>query len=94
MRLFAFLLYTFEQQAISINIFFVSDFMVDIFVDSQRQLDNTFTQTYGVLYEKNAYLFGQYFQELKKYYHHGNKNLFETTSTLFSKLYQVMFQVS
>ena len=88
-------LYTIEQQTMSINMFFfVSDFMVDIFGDSQRQFDNTFTQTYGSLYERNAYLFHHYFQELKKYYHHGNTNLFETTSTLFSKLYQVMFQVS
>ena len=68
--------------------------MVDIFGDSQQQFDNTFTQTYGHLYEKNAYLFRRYFQELKKYYHRGNINLFETTSILFSKLYQVMFQVS
>ena len=68
--------------------------MSDIFGDSQRQFHNTFSQTYGHLYERNAFIFRDYFQELRKYYERGNENLFETTNRLFTKLYQKMFQVS
>ena len=75
-------------------IHFFTDFMSDIFGDSQRQFHNTFSQTYGHLYERNAFIFRDYFQELRKYYERGNENLFETTNRLFTKLYQKMFQVS
>ena len=68
--------------------------MADIFGDSERQFHNTFRQTYGHLYDANAFLFQEYFQELRKYYRRGNENLFETTNKLFIKLYQKMFQVS
>ena len=73
---------------------FFTDFMSDIFGDSQRQFHNTFSQTYGHLYERNAFIFRDFFQELRKYYERGNENLFETTNRLFTKLYQKMFQVS
>ena len=73
---------------------FFTDFMSDIFGDSQRQFHNTFSQTYGHLYERNAFIFRDYFQDLRKYYERGNENLFETTNRLFTKLYQKMFQVS
>ena len=32
---------------------FFTDFMSDIFGDSQRQFHNTFSQTYGHLYERS-----------------------------------------
>ena len=32
-------------------------FMMNLFTDSQRQFHRVFTQTYGVLYERNARLF-------------------------------------
>jgi glypican 6 len=63
----------------------LDDFMSDIFGDSQRQFHNTFSQTYGHLYERNAFIFRDYFQELRKHYERGNENLFETTNRLFTK---------
>ena len=56
--------------------------MVDIFRDSKRTLHDTFFQTYGHLYEKNADLFEDFYQELQRYYSRGNENLFEITNHL------------
>ena len=52
-----------------------------------------FTRTYGIIYQKNADVFQEYFTELKAYYDKGNVNLVDATQTFFGTLYQRMFQV-
>ena len=69
------------------------DFMSSLIKDSQRQLHDIFTRTYGVLYERNAFLFREYFRQLKDYYFKGENNLQEDTLRFFSQLYEKMFQV-
>lgn len=71
----------------------MDDFMEQLFVDSQKQFDDIFTRTYGVLYERNAFVFREYFRELRHYYQRGRTNLAEATATFFTTLYQKMFQV-
>ena len=67
--------------------------MMELFSDSQRQFHQIFTQTYGVLYERNARLFKEYFYQLKRYFIYGKVSVHEATGTFFSSLYQKMFQV-
>lgn len=74
--------------------FTISGFMMNLFTDSQRQFHRVFTQTYGVLYERNARLFKEYFYQLKRFFLYGKVNLHESTATFFSSLYQKMFQVN
>lgn len=71
----------------------VDDTIQELISNSQGQLHNIFTRTYGVLYERNALLFRKYFRQLKTYYQRGNINLQEATSRFFTTLYQKMFQV-
>ena len=52
-----------------------------------------FTRTYGVMYQKNAEVFQNYFKDLKLYYDKGTLNLVDSTNSFFSALYQKMFQV-
>lgn len=73
--------------------FFLPEFVQDIIGRSRKQLHDIFTRTYGVLYERNAYLFREYFHELKTYYLKGDVNLVGATNNFFSRLYQKMFQV-
>ena len=52
-----------------------------------------FTRTYGVMYQKNADVFQEYFQDLKIYYDKGTLNPADSTSSFFNTLYQKMFKV-
>ena len=52
-----------------------------------------FTRTYGVMYQKNAEVFQEYFQDLKIYYDKGNLNPEDSTYSFFTTLYQKMFKV-
>ena len=47
----------------------------------------------GVMYQKNADVFQEYFQDLKIYYEKGNINPADSTSSFFTTLYQKMFKV-
>ena len=47
----------------------------------------------GVMYQKNADVFQEYFQDLKLYYEKGNLNPADSTSSFFTTLYQKMFKV-
>ena len=42
--------------------------MVELVISSHRQLNETFTRTYGVLYERNADLFRDFFADIGKFY--------------------------
>ena len=45
------------------------------------------------MYQKNADVFQEYFQDLKIYYEKGNLNPADSTSSFFTTLYQKMFKV-
>ena len=74
--------------------------------DSQRQLHDVFTRTYGVLYERNSALFADYFRRIRSFYSRGAAgtgaggsggragSLQEATLKFFTELYRKMFQVS
>ncbi len=49
-------------------IFFMSDYVLDLLRSSHGQLHDTFTRTYGVLYERNASLFRRFFDALREFY--------------------------
>lgn len=52
-----------------------------------------FLQTYGLLYERNSFIFTDMFQELEKYYTAGGVDLNEVLDSFFHRLYSKMFQV-
>lgn len=52
-----------------------------------------FLQTYGLLYERNSYLFTDLFKDLEEYYSNGGVNLGEALDGFFQRLYQKMFIV-
>lgn len=69
------------------------EFIEKLFDDSQEQFHGIFKKTYGPLYEKNARIFRDYFEALRKYFYRGRVNLNEATKSFFATLYQKMFQV-
>ena len=52
-----------------------------------------FLQTYGLLYERNSYIFTEMFHELEKYYISGGVDLNQVLDYFFHRLYSKMFQV-
>ena len=52
-----------------------------------------FLQTYGLLYERNSFIFTDMFQKLEKYYMNGGVELNQVLDDFFHKLYSKMFQV-
>ena len=73
----------------------LADFVNKLIGDSQRQLHDVFTRTYGVLYERNSALFADYFRRIRSFYSRGDGgSLQEATLKFFTELYRKMFQVS
>ena len=52
-----------------------------------------FLQTYGLLYERNSYIFTDMFRELETYYSNGGIELNDVLDAFFRRLYSKMFQV-
>lgn len=52
-----------------------------------------FKRTYGVIYEQNAHVFADLFNELERYYVRGKVDLIEAMDSFFNILYQKMFTV-
>lgn len=68
--------------------------MRDVFIDSQKELHDQFTRTYGVLYERNSNVFDDYFSNLARFYHGTETRTPEAaTEAFFTDLYEKMFQV-
>ena len=67
--------------------------MLQLIRASQDQLHSIFTKTYGVLYERNAFLFKDLFAKLRQFYFRGGPDLRDTVESFFSELYEKMFQV-
>ena len=52
-----------------------------------------FLQTYGLLYERNSYIFTDMFQQLEQYHSNGGIELNDVMDSFFHRLYSKMFQV-
>lgn len=68
-------------------------FFQEMLATSKREFHEMFKKTYGVIYEQNAYVFTDFFEELEKYYTRGQVDLAEAMDHFFSVLYQRMFTV-
>ncbi|XP_014472366.1 PREDICTED: glypican-6 isoform X2 [Dinoponera quadriceps] len=65
----------------------------DLLAGSKRGFHDMFKKTYGILYEQNAYVFTDFFQELESYYAKGTVDLDDCLDNFFNILYQKMFIV-
>lgn len=70
-----------------------ADFFRELLKSSKRDFHQMFLQTYGLLYERNSYIFTDMFQELERYYTSGGISLDEVLDSFFHRLYSKMFQV-
>ncbi|XP_032670310.1 glypican-6 isoform X2 [Odontomachus brunneus] len=68
-------------------------FFKDLLSTSKRGFHDMFKKTYGILYEQNAYVFTDFFQELENYYAKGTVDLDDALDNFFNILYQKMFTV-
>ena len=69
------------------------EFFRELLKNSKRDFHQMFLQTYGLLYERNSYIFTDMFHDLEQYYANGNVDLNEALDAFFQRLYQKMFQV-
>ncbi|XP_011256796.1 glypican-6 isoform X1 [Camponotus floridanus] len=68
-------------------------FFKDLVTGSKRGFHEMFKKTYGILYEQNAYVFTDFFNELENYYARGTVDLDDAMDNFFNTLYQKMFTV-
>lgn len=60
---------------------------------SKHEFHDMFTRTYGIIYERNSYVFTDLFEQLEHYYLKGKVDLIEAMEHFFNTLYQKMFTV-
>lgn len=58
---------------------------------SSISLQETFTQTFGLLYSQNSQVFSDLYQDLKHYYRGANVNLEEVLNEFWAKLLEKLF---
>ncbi|XP_074111309.1 glypican dally-like [Cotesia typhae] len=68
-------------------------FFKELLASSKKGFHEMFKKTYGILYEQNAYVFTDLFNELENYYVKGTVNLDKAMDNFFNTLYQKMFTV-
>lgn len=61
---------------------------------SKKDFHEMFLRTYGMLYDRNSYIFEQLFENLEKYYLTGGVDLTFALDSFFDRLYRKMFQVT
>lgn len=69
------------------------DFFTELLDKARADLHEMFVKTYGLLYQQNAQIFTQLFDDLRGYYKGKDKNLAEVMDSFFSKLLQRMFEL-
>ncbi|XP_076682288.1 glypican dally-like [Andrena cerasifolii] len=69
------------------------NFFKDLLAASKKGFHEMFKSTYGILYEQNAYVFTDLFNELENYYAKGTVDLDDAMDNFFNTLYQKMFTV-
>ena len=84
----------FHILSIFLILFLIADYVYSLLNKAQREFHDMFTRTYGVIYQKNAQVFQNYFRDLKIFYDKGKLSPADSTSSFFNALYQKMFQVN
>ncbi|XP_017123024.1 glypican-6 [Drosophila elegans] len=69
------------------------DIFIALLKESRTQFNSMFIRTYGVIYERNSYVFSDLFKELETYFANGRVDLLEVMDKFFNTLYQKMFTV-
>ncbi|XP_076355881.1 glypican-6-like isoform X2 [Tachypleus tridentatus] len=68
-------------------------FFQELLDESQKDFHHMFLRTYGMLYDKNSYIFENMFRDLRNYYNSGGIYLSEALGSFFDTLYRKMFEV-
>lgn len=69
------------------------EFFQELMDKSQKDFDDMFSRTYGLLYEQNSFIFESLFDDLRKYYLSGGVDLTDALEEFFNRLYLKMFEV-
>ncbi|KAH8259762.1 hypothetical protein KR026_010063, partial [Drosophila bipectinata] len=70
-----------------------NDIFLALLKESRTQFNSMFIRTYGIIYERNSYVFSDLFKELENYFARGRVDLLEVMDKFFNTLYQKMFTV-
>ncbi|XP_013772965.2 glypican-6-like [Limulus polyphemus] len=68
-------------------------FFQEMLDKSQKEFHEMFLRTYGMLYDRNSYIFKSMFQDLRSYYNSGGIDLSKALGAFFDTLYRKMFEV-
>ncbi|XP_046338273.1 glypican-6-like [Haliotis rufescens] len=69
------------------------EFFTELLDNARRDLHEMFVKTYGLLYQQNAHIFTDLFDDLRGYYKGKDKNLKDVMDNFFSRLLQKMFEL-
>lgn len=61
------------------------EFFRELLKNSKRDFHQMFLQTYGLLYERNSYIFTDMFADLERYYMSGGVDLNEALDGFFQR---------
>ena len=71
----------------------VTEFFTELLDNARTDLHDMFLKTYGFLYQQNAAIFSDLFNDLRAYYKGKNRNLVDVMDNFFSRLLQRMFEL-
>ena len=71
----------------------VSEFFTELLDNARTDLHEMFVKTYGLLYQQNAEIFSDLFNDLRAYYKGKDRNLVDVMDNFFSRLLQKMFEL-
>ncbi|XP_041350171.1 glypican-6-like [Gigantopelta aegis] len=69
------------------------EFFTELLDKARQDLHEMFVKTYGLLYQQNAQIFSDLFDDLRGYYKGKDKNLMDVMDNFFSRLLQKMFEL-
>ncbi|KAG8194162.1 hypothetical protein JTE90_002369 [Oedothorax gibbosus] len=69
------------------------EYFKELLRTSKSDFHEMFLRTYGMLYDRNSYIFNDMFADLEKYYLTGGVDLTGALDSFFDRLYRKMFQV-
>ncbi|XP_076435313.1 glypican-6-like [Babylonia areolata] len=68
-------------------------FFTELLDNARDEMHEMFVKTYGLLYQQNAEIFADLFNDLRAYYKGKDRNLVDVMDTFFSRLLQRMFEL-
>ncbi|XP_055925582.1 glypican-6-like [Argiope bruennichi] len=69
------------------------EYFKELLRTSKKDFHEMFLRTYGMLYDRNSFIFKDMFDDLEKYYLTGGVDLTAALDNFFDRLYRKMFQV-